>query len=95
MNKLSLLVAVVLAVVFSAIDVAPCQAQDAGIYPYVVTRPQDRHWMESTPVQHRPYRPLHIYGNRVRRIFHGDPITSYPVPKVVLRAPIAIMRRIR
>jgi hypothetical protein len=28
---------------------------------------QERQQMRATPILHRPYRPLHFYGNTVRR----------------------------
>ncbi len=42
-------------------------------YPYVIARPADRHWIEATPIDARPNRPLHFYGNAVRsgRLPHG------------------------
>lgn len=36
-------------------------------YPYVIARPQDRQWIRETPVELRPNRPLHFWGNSVRR----------------------------
>lgn len=42
----------------------PCRS---GWYPYVIARPADRQWIESLPISKRPSRPLHFYGNAVRR----------------------------
>ena len=36
-------------------------------YPYVVARPVDRSWIREMPMQHRPNRPLHFWGNSRRR----------------------------
>ena len=35
-------------------------------YPYLITRPTDRQWIESLPISERPNRTFHIYGNAVR-----------------------------
>ena len=37
-------------------------------YPYVITRPIDRSWIREMPMQHRPNRPLHFWGNSRRRL---------------------------
>ncbi len=37
-----------------------------GFYPYTIALPQDRSWIRSLPIEQRPARPLHFYGNRVR-----------------------------
>ncbi|MEM7453369.1 MAG: hypothetical protein AAF456_03330 [Planctomycetota bacterium] len=44
-------------------------------YPYVIARPADRAWIESQPIHMRPDRPLHIYGNFVRRVYDRNPST--------------------
>ncbi len=41
-------------------------------YPYVIVRPQDRDWLTSLPIEHRPNRPLHFYGNTIRRLERSD-----------------------
>ena len=38
-------------------------------YPYTIARPEDRTWIRNLPMEHRPNRPLHFYGNRVRRTY--------------------------
>lgn len=47
----------------------PAHAQN-GFYPFIIVRPADRATLKSTPIHLRPYRPLHIYGNAVRRSYH-------------------------
>jgi hypothetical protein len=43
-------------------------------YPYVIARRPDRAVIENTPIEFRPYRPLHFYGNSVRRNYYrGSP----------------------
>jgi hypothetical protein len=36
-------------------------------YPYVIARGADRQVIQNTPIEQRPNRPLHFYGNFVRR----------------------------
>lgn len=36
-------------------------------YPYVIARGSDRDRIKEMPIEQRPYRPLHFYGNTVRR----------------------------
>lgn len=38
-------------------------------YPYTIARPQDREWIRNLPMEQRPDRPLHFYGNMVRRTY--------------------------
>lgn len=40
---------------------------DRGWYPYVLARGNDREKIKQTPIELRPNRPLHFYGNAVRR----------------------------
>ena len=42
-------------------------ASDAGFDPRVITFGESREQIKNTPITDRPYRPLHIYGNSVRR----------------------------
>ncbi len=47
-------------------------------YPYTIARPQDREWIRSLPMEQRPDRPLHFYGNMVRRTYNVQrPSYSY------------------
>ena len=55
-----------------------------GYYPYTIARPQDRAWIRSLPIEQRPTRPLHFYGNRVRQTYTVGPTnqsvtTSLPI----------------
>ena len=36
-------------------------------YPYIIARPEDRQWIRETPVELRPDRPMHFWGNSRRR----------------------------
>lgn len=37
-------------------------------YPYVIAREEDRAWIRDTPVEDRPNRPMHFWGNSRRRL---------------------------
>lgn len=54
---------VVLTVV--AATAVPCFA--SGFDPRIVTFGSERDQIKSTPIEKRPNRPLHVYGNSVRR----------------------------
>lgn len=41
-----------------------------------------REQIESTPIELRPYRPLHFYGNAVRRRHHRGTLLPLPAPVV-------------
>ncbi|MEI6241038.1 MAG: hypothetical protein WCR51_11645 [Planctomycetia bacterium] len=42
-------------------------ASQTGFDPRVVTFGAEREQIKSIPIEKRPYRPLHVYGNSVRR----------------------------
>ena len=42
-------------------------ASQTGFDPRIVTVGPAREQLRSTPITQRPYRPLHVYGNTVRR----------------------------
>ena len=42
-------------------------APNSNWYPYVIARGEDRQRIENMPIEMRPNRPLHFYGNTVRR----------------------------
>ncbi|SFI92038.1 hypothetical protein [Planctomicrobium piriforme] len=49
--------------------------------PVVVARGELREQIEATPMEDRPYRPFHFYGNTVRRVhYHGSAL-----PRVFVR----------
>jgi len=51
--------------------VVPAAAQpEPGWLGVVIARGELRDKIESTPILERPYRPLHIYGNTVRRNYY-------------------------
>lgn len=57
----------------------PCEssaaAAEPGWSPVVVATGEYREQIKSLPMEQRPYRPLHFYGNTIRRSHHrGNPI---------------------
>lgn len=53
-----------------AAAVLPCPTVDAagtGFDPRIVTFGEAREQIKATPIEQRPYRPLHVYGNSLRR----------------------------
>jgi hypothetical protein len=49
------------------VPVSPATASSNRIDPRIVTFGETRQQIQNTPVLERPYRPLHVYGNTVRR----------------------------
>lgn len=49
------------------VPVSPVDAASTGFDPRIVTFGETRQQIQSTPILERPYRPLHVYGNTVRR----------------------------
>ncbi|NBU42177.1 MAG: hypothetical protein EBS51_15545 [Planctomycetia bacterium] len=66
-------------VVAAICPAALASAAGAGFDPRVVTFGPAREQLQSTPITDRPYRPLHVYGNSVRRR-HERAATSRPSP---------------
>lgn len=57
-------------------------AQEPGWTSRVLKLGDDREISEQTPILDRPYRPLHFYGNAVRRNhYRGNP---WPLPRDIL-----------
>jgi hypothetical protein len=84
----------VAAVIFSLTVFAQITAADEpGWYPFTIARGTDRVIIENTPILERPYRPLHFYGNTVRRShYRGNPMV---MPKDVVRATTVRVTRLR
>jgi len=54
---------------------ATAVAKKPGWLPVVVARGELKQQIESTPIVDRPNRPLHFYGNNVRRKYYrGSPL---------------------
>lgn len=53
----------------------PVPVGEPGWMGVIIARGELRDQIESTPILERPYRPLHFYGNTVRRNhYRGAPI---------------------
>ena len=56
------------ALIVAAVFPAPtAEAAGTGFDPRVITFGETREQIKSTPIEKRPYRPLHVYGNTLRR----------------------------
>jgi hypothetical protein len=52
------------------VPVTPVDAANARIEPQIIARGENREQVHNTPILERPNRPLHVYGNTVRRRHH-------------------------
>lgn len=53
------------------------EAQEPGWSPIVIPTGEYREQIKSLPIEARPYRPLHFYGNTVRRNhYRGNPVVT-------------------
>lgn len=66
-------------------------AQEPGWWGVVIARGEQQVRIEQTPVLRRPYRPLHFYGNTVRRRYYRG--TAAPRPRDFLRGSAALIAR--
>ena len=57
----------------------------------IVARGPLRQQIEATPILDRPYRPLHFYGNTVRREFYRG--TAVPTPRDFVQGMNAFVTR--
>ena len=65
---------------------SPANSKEPGWSPVIIARGEYRERLQATPIEYRPYRPLHIYGNTVRRQYHRG--TPLPLPQPVVRPMI-------
>ena len=56
----------------------PAMAQEPGWLPVVIATGDLRSEIQSTPIHLRPYRPLHFYGNAVRRQHYRGTVLPWP-----------------
>lgn len=57
---------------------AATNAAEPGWAPFVIARGEERQIIRSLPIEQRPYRPLHFYGNTVRRMhYRGMPLPNF------------------
>lgn len=71
--------------------VSPAEASEPGWLPVVIARGEQREQIQSLPIEDRPYRPLHFYGNTVRRMHHRG--TPLPSPAGLRVIPVRPMMR--
>ena len=65
-TKRFLLLVTILSLPFEA--TAPlAEAANTGFDPRIIMFGEAREQIQNTPIDQRPYRPLHVYGNSVRR----------------------------
>jgi len=57
-------------------------AAQPGWSPVIVATGSYRRQIQSTPIELRPYRPLHFYGNTVRRRYYQGQPYSRPLNTV-------------
>ena len=67
---------------------ASASGQEPGWSGRVIAFGEQRTQIEATPIIHRSYRPLHFYGNTVRRRYYRGP--ALPLPTGVVRTSAVI-----
>lgn len=69
----------------------PQAGVEPGWSPVVIARGEFREQVRSLPIEQRPYRPLHFYGNTVRRLRHRG--TPLPTASETLSLPARLLSR--
>ncbi|MEM6688724.1 MAG: hypothetical protein AAF664_04805 [Planctomycetota bacterium] len=67
----------VIVIASSTLRVEAAQNASPGYSPVVLPRGDYRDQIQSMPVHKRPYRPLHFYGNTVRRMHYRGTDHTY------------------
>ncbi len=57
--------------------VGSASGAETGWSPVIIATGAYRQQIKSTPIEHRPNRPLHIYGNAVRRNHYRSTRSSF------------------
>ena len=75
----------------SCILTSDASSAEPGWSPIVLPTGEYREQIKSMPIELRPYRPLHFYGNTVRRNYYR----GAPVPKLkdVIQGAGSIVKR--
>ena len=63
-------------------DSFAAKSADPGWSPVVIATGAYRQQLQATPIEQRPYRPLHFYGNTVRRRHYRSTPTQRPSNQV-------------
>lgn len=74
-----------------ALSSTPAVAKEPNWSGVVVARGQQRVKIQSTEIVRRPYRPLHFYGNTVRRRHYRG--RAIPLPRDFSQGMIAFLSR--
>jgi hypothetical protein len=92
MNRiLTLSVVLVFAFLFAQSDAfGQMRGGEPGWESRVIKRGVERTISRNTPIQMRPYRPLHFYGNTIRRRYYRG--NAMPMPRDILRTGIELIR---
>ncbi len=69
---------------------SPSVAAEPDWYPYVFARGSDRVCIQNMPMHKRPYRPMHFYGNTIRRSYHRG--YSAPLPRDIAQGARTLLR---
>lgn len=65
-------------------------AAEPGWSPIVLPTGEYREQIKSMPIEKRPYRPLHFYGNTIRRNYYrGNPA---PMPRDIVTTATELVR---
>ncbi len=76
---------VVLTGLLSLFMATSAAAQEPGWSWQVIAVGETRQQIESTPIHLRPYRPLHFYGNTIRRQYYRG--YTLPAPSSFIPSP--------
>ncbi len=80
-----------IATLFGLVATSSVQANEPGWSPVILPTGDYRDQIKSMPIEQRPYRPLHFYGNTVRRNFYrGNPV---PMPRDLRTTTGELVRR--
>ena len=79
-----------LALLAIALLATNASAQEPGWWGVVIAPESVRPHIANTPIIHRPYRPLHFYGNTVRRRYYRG--TIVPTPRDIVLGSGALIR---
>jgi hypothetical protein len=64
-------------------------ADEPGWSGRVIVFGQERAQVQATPIVHRAYRPMHFYGNTVRRRYYRGPTLPRPAATVQAATEVA------
>ena len=79
----------VLALLFSMFLLSSTYGKEPSWTGVVVKRGEDRLITQQTPIEYRPYRQFHFYGNTVRRLHYRGEVL--PRPKDAIQGTVAFI----